>query len=48
MERKASTSLRLSPEAKRLLRLMADKNGITMTAMLEIIIRNHAESKGVK
>jgi hypothetical protein len=48
MEPKQSTSVRLSPEAKRLLALVAKKLGISLTAALEISIRTQAKREGVK
>ena len=43
-----ATSLRLSLEAKRLLLALAKKSGISMTAKLEITIREQASREGVK
>lgn len=40
-------SFRLSDEAYTLLELLARKQGINRTAMLEILIREKAESEGV-
>lgn len=48
MEKPHATSLRLSKEAKRLLRALADKSAISMTAMLEVMIRVHAKREGIK
>jgi hypothetical protein len=50
MERKAKTtsSLRLTPEAKRLLTLLATSLGITMSSVIEIAIRFYAEREGIK
>jgi hypothetical protein len=48
MEKPRATSLRLSLEAKRLLRALAEKSGISMTAKLEVMIREHAKKEGVK
>ena len=42
-----ATSLRLSTEAKRLLRVLAEQSGISMTAKLEITIREQAKREGV-
>ncbi len=39
----SATTLRLSAEAKRLLRLLATSSGISMTAILEIMIRAEAK-----
>ena len=48
MEKPQATSLRLTMEAKRLLRLLADKSGISMTAKLEVMIRDQAKREGMK
>ena len=48
MKKPQATSLRLSIEAKRLLRALADKSGVSMTAMLELMIREKAKREGVK
>lgn len=48
MEKPQATSLRLSLEAKRLLRLLAEKSGISMTAKLEVMIRNQARRERVQ
>lgn len=48
MSDKLSTSLRLSPEAKRLLAELAKKLGITQAAIMEIAIRRLAEKEGVQ
>ena len=37
-----NTSFRLSPEARRLLDLLASRDGITKTAVLELLIREKA------
>lgn len=47
MEKKA-TSYRLSPEALRLLGLLAQKGGVTQTAVLETLIRKEAKREGVR
>ena len=43
----STTNLRLTPEAKRLLRGLAQKLGITMVAAIEIAIRLLAEREKV-
>ena len=43
-----ATSWRLSAEARRLLAALAEKAGVSMTAMLEIMIRAQAKREGVK
>ena len=44
---KRATSFRLSKEALYLLAQIARKNGISQTAVLEIIIREKARSEGI-
>lgn len=48
METKRLTSMRLSPEAKRLLALLAHKLGISQAAVLELAIREKARREEVK
>ena len=48
MKTKQASSIRLTLEAKRLLRALASQSGISMTAVLEIIIREQAQRKGVR
>ena len=48
METKRLTSVRLSPEAKRLLALLADKLSISQAAVLELAIRDKAKREGIK
>jgi len=48
MEAKRLTSIRLSPEAKRLLELLAQKLSISQTAILEIALREKARREGVR
>ena len=48
METKHSTSLRLSPKAKRLLALLAQTLSISQTAVLELAIRAMARRKDVR
>jgi predicted transcriptional regulator len=43
-----NTSLRLTPEAKRLLHLLAAKLGVSMTAVMEMAIRYFAHKEGVE
>ena len=43
---KKPTTVRLSAEAQRLLDALADKNGISKTAVLELAIRKMAEQEG--
>lgn len=44
---KEATSLRLTPEAKRLMRLLADRNGLSQSAWLETLIRREWERQGI-
>jgi hypothetical protein len=48
MKKPQATSLRLSLEAKRLLRLLAEKSGVSMTARLEMMIRAQAKLERVR
>jgi hypothetical protein len=48
METKQASSIRLTVEAKRLLRVLASQSGISMTAVLEILIREQAQRKGAQ
>lgn len=48
METKIAGSIRLSKEGWRLLRALAALYGVSMTAALEIMLRDQARSKGVK
>ena len=48
MEAKLFTSMRLSPEAKRLIAAVAQQLGVTQTAVLELAIRVIAKREGVK
>lgn len=48
MKKSQAISLRLSDEAKRLLRLLAEKNGISMTAVLELTVRKEAKRERIK
>lgn len=45
---KSNTSVRLTPEATRLLKELAMKLGVSQTAIIEMSIRKLAESEGVK
>jgi hypothetical protein len=40
-------SFRLTPEARRLLAALAEKKGISMTAVLEVLIRQEAKEEGI-
>jgi predicted DNA-binding protein len=42
------TSIRLSEEARRLRKALAEHMGISETAVLEILIREGAEKRGIK
>jgi len=48
MSDKKSTSFRLTPEARRLLEVLALKFGISQTAVLELLIREKAKRENVK
>jgi predicted DNA-binding protein len=43
----ATTSLRLTPEGKRLLQALAQKLGVTQAAVIEMAIRKFAEVENV-
>jgi len=45
---KKPTSVRISEEAKRLLALLAQEQGITQAAVIELLIREGAKKKGIK
>lgn len=47
MGKKYPTSIRLTPEAARLLKEVAKKLGITQAAVMEIALRRLAEIEGV-
>ena len=44
---KHATSLRLSPEAKRLLEELANRLGVSRSAVLELAIREYARREGI-
>jgi hypothetical protein len=46
--RKEGTSVRLTPEARRLLRLLAEKNGLSQAAWMETIIRREARREKIE
>jgi predicted transcriptional regulator len=48
MEKKQLTSMRLSPEAKRLLAKLAEALGISQAAVLELVIREKARRERVQ
>jgi len=45
---KKATSYRLTDEAIRLLNLIAKRLGVPQTAVLELLIREFAEKKGIE
>ena len=45
MNKKLATSIRLTPEAKTLLKTLAGKLGISQAAVIEIAIRKMAEQE---
>jgi len=48
MDTKLSTSVRLTPEAKRLLKELAKKLGVSQTAIMEMAVREFADKRDVK
>lgn len=46
--RKQTTTIRLSPDGRRLLAELARRQGISRTAVLELLIRQEAEKRGVE
>ncbi len=46
MKPKHPTSVRLTEEARALLLLLADHSGVSMAAMLELLIRDRAKQEG--
>jgi predicted DNA-binding protein len=47
MERKTLTSIRLTPEARRLLKLLSAKLGVSQAAILELLIRHKASEERI-
>jgi predicted DNA-binding protein len=48
MKEKSNTSVRLSPEAARLLKELVKKLGVSQTAIFEIVIREKAKKEGIE
>ena len=48
MNNKQLTSLRLTPEAKKLLKLLAQKKGVSQAAIVEMLVRDLAKKENVK
>jgi predicted transcriptional regulator len=48
MKTKLLTSMRLSPEAKRLVAALAEKLSISQAAVLELAIRDKAKREGIQ
>ena len=48
MKTKQQTSITLTAEAKRLVKLMAEKNGISQSAIIELAIREKAQRDKIK
>jgi predicted transcriptional regulator len=48
MTTKHLTSIRLTPDAKRLLEILAEKLGVSQSAVLELAIRDKAKRESVK
>jgi predicted transcriptional regulator len=47
MNKLRTTTIRYTPEAKRLLELLAQKLGVSQAAIVELAIREFAEKRGV-
>jgi hypothetical protein len=47
-ENKQLTSLRLTPKAKRLLKLLAESKGVSQAAIVEMLVRELAKKEKVK
>jgi predicted transcriptional regulator len=48
MRKQRTTTIRYTPEAKRLLETLAKKLGVSQTAVVEMAIREFAEKRGVR
>lgn len=48
MEKKQATSVRLTPEARRLLVLLSQSEGVSQAAILEMLIRREARRVAIK
>ena len=48
MEKKKATSVRLTPEALRLLKLLSEKLGLNATSIIELAIREKAARERIK
>jgi predicted DNA-binding protein len=48
MRKKQAASIRLTPEAKRLLALLAKQMGISQAAVIELAVRLMAKEEGIK
>jgi predicted DNA-binding protein len=48
MNKKIQTSLRMSQEAKRLLKQLSEKLGVSQSAIIELAIRKLAKQEGSK
>jgi hypothetical protein len=46
--KKEATSYRLTPEVKRLIKVLADRLGINETSVIELAVRELAERKGIQ
>ena len=44
----ATLAVRMTPDAKHLLHALASAHGLSMAAMLEVIIRDAAKRQGIK
>lgn len=47
-EKRVSTSLRLTPECKRLIKAISAKTGISQTSVIEMAVRDFAKHQMVK
>ena len=45
--KKEATSYRLTPEVKRLIKVLADRLGINETSVIERLVREEAEKRGI-
>jgi predicted DNA-binding protein len=48
MDNKQLISLRLTPEAKKLLKLLAESKGVSQAAIVEMLVRELAKKEKVK
>ena len=48
LDKTKTTSFRLSPDARALIELLSQKNGISQTAVIELAVRQLAKAEGVE